>query len=193
MANPCQSLDRSRRGFALIAVMALGAVAMLGVTGLLGEGSVTERRAQEEELLKLRAYWAAQGHIAYSISRMTQGPPCGNKCNNISKREAAFDGFYDELITAGGVREWSYPEVSASYTFPVDVFADFSQPHVTAEISFPAAATSHPLISQVWPVNRAMQVLICSGVASAGDPCPSSSSGLDRDSGISFISSIVMN
>lgn len=180
----------AQRGFALIAVMLLGAAAMLAVTGLIGDGAATQRRAQEQELLKLRAYWAQQGHLSYAISRMRQGPPCGSQCKNAVGREDAFDGFFSELETGGGVREWAYPEISSTYSFPVAAEADFSAPFVTAVISFPAASTTHPLISQVWPARQNIFAYICSGVANPGDLCPSTFQGLDKTSGITHIAHI---
>lgn len=179
-----------QRGFALLAVMVIGAVAMYSVTGLIGDGAVVERRAQEEELLKLRAYWAEQGHLSYAISRMRQGPPCGGTCKNAVGREDAFDGFFAELETGGGVREWAYPEISPSYSFPVAASADFTAPFVLVQITFPAATTLHPLISQVWPAKRNVLASICSGVAAAGDPCPGTFQGLTKSSGISHIAHI---
>lgn len=184
---------RGQRGFALIVVMLIGAAAMYGVTSLLGESTVVERRAQDEQLLKLRAYWAMQGHISYAVSRMTQGPPCGNTCKNAVGREDAFDGFFDELDEGGPHRVWRYPEISASYEFPVAAFADFSAPHVIANASYPAFASAHPLIDALWPVRRNTSYLICSGVEAPSDPCPSSFNGLDKESGITFVSRIEPN
>lgn len=170
--------------------MAIGAAAMLSVTGLIGDSAVVERRAQDEELLKLRAYWAAQGHLSYAISRMTQGPACGNECQNPAERRNAFQGFFDELNEGAAARDWSYPEISASYFFPVAVDVRLGAPFITAAISFPAATTAHPLIGQIWPVRRGATAFICSGVAAAGDPCPSTFNGLTETSGISFVSRI---
>lgn len=190
MPHETRSPLTRQRGFALIAVMALGAVAMLSVTSLIGDGAVAERRAQDEELLKLRAYWAAQGHLGYAISRMRQGPPCGGTCNNAVGREDAFAGFFSELETGGGVRDWAYPEISSSYAFPVAASSDFTAPFVLARITYPAATTTHPLISQIWPARRNILASICSGVAAAGDPCPGTFQGLTKTSGISHIAHI---
>lgn len=184
---------KRQAGFALIAVMLIGATAMYALTSVVGDGQVAERRAQELQLMRLRAYWAAQGHISYAISRMTQGPPCGGTCKNAVGREDAFDGFFNELNEGAAAREWSYPEISLTYSFPVAATADFTAPHVLAFVSFPAATTAHPLISQVWPVRRNMTYFVCSGVAAAGDPCPTTFQGLTKTSGISFISRIEPN
>jgi hypothetical protein len=51
-------------GFALIAVMLIGAMAMYVVSGMIGRDVIADRHNQNLELLKLRSYWAAQGHLS---------------------------------------------------------------------------------------------------------------------------------
>lgn len=165
-------------GFALIAVMAIGAVAMYSAVSLIGDGGVAERRQQEVELLKLRAYWAAQGHISYAISRARQGPACGGTCPNFAAREQDFDDYAEELQT-GGQRDWAYPDLGAGYVFPVSARNFSRQALMDLQISFPAAATAHPLISVEWPVRQDFRALICNGVAVENDPCPIAAFDLD--------------
>jgi len=181
-----QNKQFRQRGFALIAVMALGAVAMYSVTSLIGGGTVVERRAQEEELLKLRAYWAAQGHISYAISRGRQGPPCGNKCNNSNKRARAYDDYLGELHDAGSHRLWRYPEIGGTYDFPVAASASNSSPNVDIAVAYPAAATGHPLISSTWPIRRGHSAIVCAGLPDTDSPCLSVDA-LDSFSGVAKI------
>lgn len=173
-----------QRGFAMLMVMALAAVAMLGATRLLGDGAVAERRAQEEELLSLRAYWAMQGHVAYIVSRSIQGPPCGGTCINVALRTQYLDNIADELV-GGGQRVWSYPEISPGYVFPVAAAASNRNPLVRVELTFPAAATAHPLIAAAWPIRRPYIADICAGVESVGTTC--SSTTIIPDSSVTYV------
>lgn len=166
-------------GFALIAVMVLGAVAMYAAASLIGHGGVAERRLQEQELLKLRAYWAGQGHISYAISRARQGPACGGTCANFAQRKQAFDDIVSELNEAGGQRDWAYPELGATYVFPVAASGKSIQALMDLQIAFPAAATAHPLIAAEWPARREFRAFVCNGVAAESDPCPTSQLDLD--------------
>lgn len=168
-----------QRGFALIVVMLLGAAAMYGVTSLIGPGYVVEKRAQEIMLLKMRAYWAAQGQISYVISRARQGPACGTGCIGPNDRHNYFTGIAAELDNSGAAREWSYPEVSASYSFPVSARVQGQAAFIRLELAYENATTTHPLIAENWPVRRDLWALICSGVAVEGDPCPNNKNGLD--------------
>ncbi len=169
-------------GFALIVVMVLGAVAMYAAASLIGHGGVAERRLQEQELLKLRAYWAAQGHIAYAVSRARQGPACGGTCQNFAMRRQAFDAYVGELNEDGGQRDWSYPELGAGYVFPVEGQGKSQQALMDVQISFPAAATAHPLIVAEWPVRGDFRAFVCNGAATEGVACPTSQNDLDEAS-----------
>jgi len=176
---------RRQRGFAMLMVMALAAVAMLGAARLLGDGAVAERRAQEEELLSLRAYWAEQGHIAYAVSRLVQGPPCGGTCQNVAKRRDAVRGVLAEL-ESGGAREWIYPEIAASYRFPVAATADSVNPLVRIVMSYPAATTAHPLIDSIWPPRRSIAAFVCFGVADPDTTC--ATNNLVGGSSVAYVS-----
>lgn len=178
-----------QRGFALIAVMFIGAAAMFAASGMFGGDAVAERRAQEITLLKLRAYWAAQGHISYALSRGRQGPPCGNKCNDAKSREAFYSGTLGELNNLGGVdhRMWTYPEVGAPYKFPIKLSSiqNTSHDRIYFDVDFKDTNdVSHPLIVAVWPVREAFRVVVCPGLSDADDPCPMSQGQMDKNSGI---------
>ena len=173
------------RGFALMAVMFLAAVAMLAATGLIGDGAVAERRVQDATLLNLRAYWAGQGHISYVMSRSLQGPPCGDDCENAAQRAEYVAGVLAELDSAGSARAWAYPEVAANYVFPVATATTQVAPYIVASVSYPAAATANPLIAANWPVRSNYVVYMCVGVPNTDTPCHSAN--LEDGSGVSYI------
>jgi|GEM_PF-2809636 len=180
-----RSVPNRQRGFALMTVMAVSTVAMIAATSLVGDGAVGERRAQDELLLKLRAYWAAQGHVSYAKSRSAAGPPCGAECADLDARAQYLDDILGELASSGSEREWAYPEAAASYRFPVQATAANADPLISVELSFPAAATAHPLIAAAWPVRGDFLTFLCVGVADAGETCAAGT--IQTDSGVAYI------
>lgn len=194
---------RSQRGFALVAVMLIGAMAMYLTAGMLGEDAVGERRAQELELLKLRAYWAAQGHVSYAISRGRQGPPCGGVCADQRDREDFYADAAAELHDysannfrgpgRGKERRWSYPEISSLYFFPVAMAAERhdADRRIRFDLQFQTNATmTHAFLARNWPVRRALEVVICPGVVDVDGACPDSEAAMAPGSGIAKIALI---
>lgn len=180
--------NRGHRGFALISVMALGAVAMLALTSLLGDGTVAERRLQEAELLKLRAYWAGQGQLSYVISRSLQGPPCGGSCNNGNARRNYLRDVVDELYGGASSREWAYTEIDATYSFPVDLNIISGNALAQWTISYPNPVTTHSLIQSNWPPLRAPRITVCHGLTDVSLSC--SNTNTDKSSGIIVVLNI---
>ena len=105
-------------------VLAVSGVGLLAVTVMLGLGTrvVVERRAVEDSITEMRAYWAAMGHATYGLSRVrynTNGgvPPAG--AGSIAHWAAT-----EIADSAGGkgaalMATWRYPDVSANYFITV--------------------------------------------------------------------------
>ncbi len=181
-----------QRGFALIAVMFLGAAAMYVLSGAFGDGALGERRAQERELLQIRAYWAAHGQITYALSRLRGGPPCGGNCANSAKRATYYTNAMAELDTAPGRRDWVYPEIAADYLLPVSFAIARRVPdYIEFSTTFSPVVSAHPVITAHWPARRPFIALVCSGYATVDEPvCPTTGSQVEA-SGIAKISEIL--
>lgn len=197
----------SQAGYALLFVMAIGVVGLYSVTNLIGDGSVTEREAQDRELLKLRAYWAGMGHIAYIISRSRQGPPCGNECINKVNREDFYVAANKELnvfekgafigAPNGRDRHWAYPEISPNYFLPLHLHVDFppGAPKFEFRVHYQDAAPIgknpvpfiHPFLSENWPVRGGFAAIACVGMTDFGSTCPSSVNAMDKTSSLTRI------
>ena len=68
------------RGSVVLTVTAVGLFAMLLASGLVNHYAVTEARAVEESLAKVRVYWAAMGHVNYALSRAWREGFCDDSC-----------------------------------------------------------------------------------------------------------------
>lgn len=181
-----------QRGFALIAVMVFGVIALYSVSGLIGDGAVSERRAQDRELLRLRTHWAAMGHFSYALSRSRQGDPCGKGCNDMDDRKNFLDKAQEELLdfdkgqfkgsTKGKDRHWAYPEISEDYFFPLHIHVDDMPGNLSLALRIhPDDKTPipHPFIAAHWPPSEAFAAIVCLGMSTANAPCPTDEGQID--------------
>lgn len=195
---------KRQAGYALLFVMAIGAVAMYSVTNLIGDGTATEREAQDRELLKLRAYWAGMGHINYAMSRARQGPPCGGQCKNMVNWEDFFNESTQELneyekgdfegAGNGRDRHWLYPEISPDYFLPLHLHAEFISSEAKIELRVhyqdlapggkSAVPMDHPFINDNWHIRGGFAAIVCVGLTDFTTPCPTNSKDLDKENSL---------
>lgn len=95
----------------VLAVTGIGVLAVMAMLGL-GARALAERRAVEDSLAELRAYWGAMGQATYVLSRMR----ADGKVDDVKKAAESYlleiaDGAKNKDRTA----TWYYPEVSAGY------------------------------------------------------------------------------
>jgi hypothetical protein len=202
-----RSFHSAQRGFALLLVMVIGTVALYAATGLIGDGSVNEREAQERELLKLRAYWAGMGHITYAISRSRQGLPCGTECKEMIDREDFFLGALAELndfekgvfkcLGAGRDRHWAYPEISPNYFLPLYLHAELNAAETRIELRVHyqdfepggknAVPIDHPFIANNWHIRDGFAAILCVGLAYFDAPCASNPNGMRKNGSLARV------
>ena len=199
-----QTVHSAQKGFALLLVMVIGTVALYAATGLIGNGTATEREAQERDLLKLRAYWAGMGHINYGMSRARQGPPCGGKCKNMVNWEDFFVESTQELneyekgafkgAGNGRDRHWIYPEISPDYFMPLHLHSEFitgeSKIELRVHYQDPgpggknAVVLNHPFINRNWHIREGFAAIICVGLADFTTPCATNNKDMDQESSL---------
>ena len=68
--KPLHRTYRRTKGSALITVTLIGLFVMLLAAALVNSFAISEAKAIDESLAKTRIYWAAMGHINYSLSRI---------------------------------------------------------------------------------------------------------------------------
>lgn len=117
------------RGSVVLTVTAVGLFAMLLASQLVNHYVVSEARAVEESLAKVRVYWAAMGHVNYALSRAWREGLCDGTCNDDDDRAADIRRFLDELYNKGGQRNWDYTEYGGGYVL--------SFTHTVADNIFP--------------------------------------------------------
>lgn len=199
-----RAFQSTQKGFALLLVMVIGTVALYAATGLIGDGAVNEREAQERELLKLRAYWAGMGHINYAMSRARQGPPCGEGCEDISDWENYFDLSRKELdeyekgafkgAPIGRDRHWFYSEISQDYFLPLHLHAKAlkNEPKIELRVHFQDPAPigknsvqiDHPFINKNWHIREGFAAIVCVGLSDFTTPCATDSDDIDEEASL---------
>lgn len=101
----------------VLAVSSIGVLALMAVLGL-GARVLAERRAVEDSIAEMRAYWAAMGASTYVLSRVrfdsTNGQPAEAFAKTAIQEVADGTAGKDMLIT------WRYPDVSSTYVIVVD-------------------------------------------------------------------------
>ena len=88
------------RGSVVLTVTAVGLFAMLLASGLVNHYAVSEARAVEESLAKVRVYWAAMGHVNYVLSRAWREGLCSGSsgtCIDDDDRASDIRSFLAEL------------------------------------------------------------------------------------------------
>lgn len=181
-------------GYALLFVMAVGMAGLYSVSGLIGDGTATEFEAQERELLKLRAYWAAMGHITHALSRSRQGEPCGSKCSNMKKRTDSLKEVIKELQnwdkgaikdpTQGTDRAWVYPEISSRYLLPLHLHVEDmeNKSRLVLRVHFQNPDhIEHSFVAANWPPREAFAAIVCTGLDGLNAPCPAIQEDMDED------------
>ncbi len=139
------STPETMRGTILIAVSFIGIFAMALCATLISSYAVSEARAVESSLAKLRVYWAMMGHVDYALSRARghvaetpsvigsgqaslcdtgTGTPDTRSCVDDPDSVGSIAAFLSELATGtackgGDVADpcatWSYANTSAQY------------------------------------------------------------------------------
>lgn len=104
----------SESGNATVLVTIIGALAML-VSFSLFDSIVTEKSSVEDNLVDIRAYWAAIGQVNYALSRTLLSGGCAAHCGNSNADTVTSPVAYLQEIAC--YRAWSYPEVSPNYQF----------------------------------------------------------------------------
>lgn len=103
------------RGNATILVTVIGAISLL-VAFKQFDALVVERQAIDDNLLEVRAYWAAKGQLNYVLSRTFFAGGCNSSCNNNGADVTTLPTAYLKDIAC--YTDWSYPELN-NYQFIV--------------------------------------------------------------------------
>jgi hypothetical protein len=103
------------RGNATILVTVIGAISLI-VAFKQFDALVIERQAIEDNLLEVRAYWAAKGQLNYVLSRTFFAGGCNSSCGNGNSDVTTLPTAYLQDIAC--YTDWSYPELN-NYQFTV--------------------------------------------------------------------------
>ena len=119
-----QGIGHDSRGFAIATVTMVGFVIMLSASAFVIHGTGNEARAVEEDIARLRLYWAGMGYASYAFSRGSQGPLCSGDCPQDAQRAASYRGYVDELETAvDSYHRFSYPEIASGFYNDLNLLA----------------------------------------------------------------------
>ncbi|MBF0459899.1 MAG: hypothetical protein HQL87_00735 [Magnetococcales bacterium] len=108
--------DTSQQGNAVVTVMITMFMITLLVSALVEHFLVTEAKAVEESLAKVRIYWAMSGHVDYFYSKVAVG------CNaSPSIPPSNPQSLLDELDTVSGTHKktWGSYDGIPGYTFEI--------------------------------------------------------------------------
>lgn len=173
-SNPEPDDSPDRGSVAVMAVGVYGGLALLIALSFMN-WFVVERRAIEDSLAEMRAYWASAGHAAYVLSRtMQEGNCAGAGCTENDPPYAQTAQKYLNEIDGGkggiNLETWRYPDVSGSYQFAVSsvVCADpLAPPGKLGELLVVLSVAGDAKCPPAPPA---------SGPPPAPPPCPSPSS-----------------
>ncbi|WP_417518827.1 hypothetical protein [Minwuia sp.] len=172
-------------GYAIAAISIMGLAAMTSAAILVQESGVTEADAVEENLVRVRANWAAQGHLNYILSRLREDGSCNNDCKSSDNtRVSRTDGFGNELTNAnqngpsanGNRRRWQYAEIDENYAIDVALEAfdagGTSDGKIQVDTVFLGSSVRLQNVDQVLTRMTGLTATICTALTSSGDTCP---------------------
>ena len=130
--------DREKeQGNIIITIMIVMFLSMLAASGLISHNAVTEARAIEQSLVKVRAYWAMMGHVNYILSRArTKGSDgVGNELcyenvegagawctgSDDTKKKDALEQFVVATGEIGNIKEWSYDKNNGNFKIKTEI------------------------------------------------------------------------
>lgn len=175
-------------GYAIAAISLLGLAAMSAAAMMISDGGSGDSAQLEEELVKLRAEWAAVGHMTYVISRARQDGLCDSNCSsNDGTRAVRLQVLAEEIYNAntsgikagaGGKNRFKleYAEFGTKYSFDTALFASdinsATDGMLDLTITFPDSSGNVDLVRDSLRRMTSFGATLCVGLAAAGDPCP---------------------
>lgn len=184
-------------GYALAAISLLGMAAMGSAALFITEGGAGESAAVEDDLVRVRANWALNGHMNYVLSRARQDGACFNSCaDSDTTRAESLGKFGKEVHNAvpakevnknGSQRRWLYGEINDEYAIDTQVVAadvgTLLDGQIAVDVAFQPSTIRLPSIDQTLLRVPAHQATLCAGLDNVGDNCPTIVSN-DNTSGI---------
>jgi hypothetical protein len=172
-----------QEGFILIMVAVIGLVGTMVMAGVLGSSVVLERRAIDQELARIRAYWQIQGHFRYGFSRIRQHYMCTDgdgSCNDSDSLQdtqmvTVLQSYLNEI---NAHRRFTFREEPASYWIDIGTQA-FREPgathnhsqHLGMRSSFPGTQSTHPVLSGIAQRASPLEIRFCVHLDEWSDPC----------------------
>jgi len=191
---------RQQAGYAIATISILGLVAMSSAAVLVQESGVTEADSVEASLVRIRANWAAMGHLTYVISRARQDGACDTECSGAdTTRSIAFGDYGKEIYNAvvaglrinnGTQRRWQYTEIHEDHALDTQIatgnVGGSSDAKISFTVSFVNSNARLDFVDAISDRLKPFEATICTGLADAGDNCPTLVTNTDI-SGISRI------
>lgn len=177
---------RRQAGYAIAAISLIGLAAMSAAAMMISDDGASDAAQLEEGLVKLRAEWAAVGHMTYTISRARQQGLCNGNCgSDDSSRAGRLQGFAEELYNAngsgitngGGTNRFKleYTELSATYSIDTDVQVSDRDTPTDGRLDIAIrilGSANVPTVKKTLQQMNGFGATLCVGLAAAGDPCP---------------------
>lgn len=173
-------------GYALAAISLLGMAAMGSAAVLIAESGVNEGSAIEDDLVRVRANWAMNGHLTYVLSRARQDGACHLDCSDSdTTRSETSKNFSREIHNAvpaklvknaGSQRRWSYGEINTEYAIDTAISGTDTGTLVDGQFKLDTriAISLIRLQSVDDALNRipSIETTVCAGLSNPGDNCP---------------------
>lgn len=173
-------------GYALAAISLLGMAAMGSAALFITESGVGEAAAVEDDLIRMRANWAMNGHLNYVLSRARQDGACFTACaDSDTSRAGTLDDYGREVYNAvpakevnknGSQRRWLYDEINGEYAVDTNLAgADIGtllDGRIIVSVGFQPSNIRLDSIDEALNRIPEHQATLCAGLANPGDNCP---------------------
>lgn len=173
-------------GYALAAISLLGMAAMGSAALFITESGVGEAAAVEDDLIRVRANWAMNGHLNYVLSRARQDGACFGDCTEAdTTRVGKLNNYGLEIHNAvpakevnnnGSQRRWLYDEINEEYavdtSFTGADTGTLLDGRVLAGVGFQPSNIRLNSIDAALNRTPEHQATLCAGLANPGDNCP---------------------
>jgi hypothetical protein len=180
-----RTVRRRQAGNILVPVMLIGLTITLVLGALINSSVYLEQVAVEDRLAELRAYWATMGHFRYALSRQRHAGLCIKSlgCTVLldtikdTDKITALQSYLNEI---SGLRTFTYPEESGSYSIKIDLTAAVDDDpsrntfsgHLMITNSYPTAGVSTlPVLAGVAQRFTPYQIRFCTSLNSAYGAC----------------------
>lgn len=113
-----KNVPHGQQGSALMFVMIIGTVISVGFALLMSSTVLTEQRAVEADVARVRIYWAEMGEFNYAMSRISNSSLCNTTCGT-NVPDATLAPVLQAYLTEVSNLTWTYPDKSPNYSFTI--------------------------------------------------------------------------